>query len=431
MIEPPEVQQVGLIYRVIWEDLGLKIEAARVKETHDVIHAEVTVGRRAGTGWVLVDEDRLNLWASRSINSFADGCAEIMTPLPTKEEWRKILRLFARQVRQLFRTPEASAALGKETPRASRVEWLVDPFVEVGGPTCLFGPGGSGKSTLASAIALTAASGISFMGELVGPGCPVLYLDWEDRYSSQNWLYHALLNGKDVPIHPPVRHLRVRTRLVNALEHVVQEVADHQIGLVLIDSMMLARGMDATESGPTIQFFEALEVLDCATLIVDHMSKAQMGPPSTGRQHPYGSIVTENTARHTWSVQAQDAMDAGRLRVLLTHEKANKSAAGEQRGVEIVYDTATEDRPSVTFRTLASTEMGGFEAALDPAKRITMHLADGPSTTEEIAEALQLPAAAAKATLTQMVAQRSLVKLSGGRFGLAAREEAHAAVPGR
>ena len=73
MIEPPEVQQVGLIYRVIWEDLGLKIEAARVKETHDVIHAEVTVGRRAGTGWVLVDEDRLNLWASRSINSFADG----------------------------------------------------------------------------------------------------------------------------------------------------------------------------------------------------------------------------------------------------------------------------------------------------------------------------------------------------------------------
>lgn len=416
MPEAPRVTIVGTSYVVTWEEFRLRLTGHRISEHARSVHAEVTVDRLGDTAqYMRVKHSMLNLLSERSISSLAKSCAQAV-PIPDADGWQRILDQFATQVVSLYRRPDPSYDLAREEPRPAQLNWLVEPFIEEHAITVLFGPGGSGKSALGLGMAMTAA-GAPIIGSLAASSHQALYLDWEATRHDQAWTYRALLNGYDSESPGPlVSHKRMRVPFRDAVSSLAQEIAEKDIGLIVIDSMMIARGSDPNEAGGTVEFFAALDVLPCAKLIIDHVSKDQMDKAPGTRQHPFGTIVTENTARHTWSVKAIPNDAHGKLQVLLTHEKANRGKTGDTRGYELTFGDM-----SIEVAPLDQRDMPGLDTDLPTADRVLRHLeAKGGDFPQAISEALDINDSTVRTNLKRLVNRGKIRKNPDGGYGLAA-----------
>ena len=423
-VKPPTVHAIGTTYVVEWSEFRLRVTASRLSEHARSVHAEVTIDRLGNTDqYMRIKHTILNLLAERSISSLAKSCAQAV-PIPDADGWQRILDQFSTQVVSLYRRPDPSYDLAREEPRGTQLNWLVEPFLEEHAITVLFGPGGSGKSALGMGMAM-AAAGAPVIGKLHAQHRPVLYLDWEATRHDQAWTYHALHQGSGAMVPAPaVSHKRMRVPFRDAVGPIAQEVAEKDIGLVIIDSMMIARGSDPNEAGGTVEFFAALDVLPCSKLIIDHVSKDQMDKAPGSRQHPFGTIVTENTARHTWSVKSIPNDAHGKLQVLLTHEKANRGKTGDTRGFELTFGD-----DSLHIAHLDQRDMPGLDAERPSADRVLHHLetvgADFPAS---IATALGLNDSTVRSNLRRLTSRGKIRQNPDGGYGLVAPKHREAQV---
>lgn len=215
------------------------------------------------------------------------------------------------------------------------------------------------KSYLALAGALTVVTGRGhFLGLKPIVTGPALYLDWEDREGEFRARNRALCKGAGIPTPKPgtLFYRDVSMPLHQRADNLEQFIATEGIVMVIIDSVMLARGSgDNYASDTTLRFYEALRQLGPPALLVDHQSWESI---EKKKERPYGSVVNFNSLRLMWTVTATPTGNGGNG-IRLTMGKSNHFRRQPDLAwlTEFTSDDRTEDVVSARFRQVAAQKV--------------------------------------------------------------------------
>lgn len=327
-------EKVGLGYRMDVVEEGIAIAIDRLTESRGEMTGEITV-QRAPEGHIM--RSRLNLTSSSARKQAANFCRE-RSP---GADWVEMFERFAISVLDQERDGEPARLIGN-LPLRPGVDWLLEPVLIRGTATMLYGEGGVGKSTMTAAIALSVACGRSIVdGWAVKAKMPVLVIDWESDAADWNDLFQLLRAGMGYEP-PDVHYMEGKGALPGMLHRVAREIDRTGAGLVIIDSVGLAtpasrEGTDANESA--LRLFSALRILGVTSLLIDHVSKAQVANDSSA-MGPYGSVYKTNSARSVYELRAGPETDDGARTVIMYHRKANRTRRQEPVAIRITRDDA-------------------------------------------------------------------------------------------
>lgn len=410
---------VGLGYLMEMPALGTTFEVDRLRRVSGELHGDVTVRSRwpgAKTFDGVMHSSRFNLTAPSTRKTVARILSE-RAPAQAGEEldWLGFLEEFAQRVLTAERQGAPFEDVGTR-PQRIDAGLLLDPLMPAKKATILFGDGGAGKSFLAVAIAVSVATGREIVpGFLPRFRTPVLYLDWETDPDDMDGRVKAVCCGAGVdPV--SIRYRICARPLADQVEEVGRAVDQHEIGLVIVDSVGLAagtssEGSDAAESA--LRLFTAIRALGVTTLCIDHVAKAA-GAQQGGAGKPYGSTYKVNLARSVWEMRRAKAPGDERTHVALYHRKANTMAL--HRAIGLVIDFASDnvrfDREEISDDDLTS--------AMSAPERIAALLAEHPLRVKEIAERAEMTESAVRTYLSRGKGSR-FTKLETGDWGLLAR----------
>lgn len=280
---------------------------------------------------------------------------------------------------------EGEPAIRLHAVKPGKHGWLLDRLIGDVGATSIIAAGGSLKSMLAMAAALTVASGnpgiLGLKPHVTGP---VLYLDWEADADTHADRLHALtrpignIDSTGIVYRQEHRPLRSATaslaRLVDTLE----------VAMIVVDSVMLARGGDAFGPEDTVAMFAALREINRPALLVDHKSKATKATKGAGA---YGSVVNENSVRLAWEAELLDLGERDTYGLNLSMYKSNNVGRISDHTWMVTFSNGTDPK-TIHFDLTSHDEL---EAGVTQERRMLHHLMlHGPATTSELAAALHL-----------------------------------------
>lgn len=369
----------GLGYRASLVDQGIEIGVDRLIESRGEVSGELLVSR-TGEGHLM--QARFNLSSITARNSTAKYLGERSNSV----DWNGVLERFSLEVIRRERTASPVVALGRRPPRPAP-NWQLWPLLVKGDPTILYGDGEAGKSTLAGAAAVAWTTGAQVIPGWKAHGTGnVLVLDWEA--DEEDWTDIIGGIGAGCGHESPEGSIWYRycsTSLPAMLHEVAAQITEHDISLVIIDSVGMAtpgeREGASAESG-TLRLFSAIRRLGVATLLIDHLAKSDLrnGQIAPG---PYGSIYKRYRTRLAFELRAADTRAGDDWKhTAMYHRKGNKIRRMDAMGIGILHDT------DGTIRFRAEEVRDALEAGMSHGERITRFLLDeGKATIREIAEA--------------------------------------------
>lgn len=222
-------------------------------------------------------------------------------------------------------------------------EWTVAGVLPTGAPSILAGHSGLGKSYAALFLALCVCLGRSFLGRDVRRAS-VLWVDRELDQDEMTRRAFAVVRGMGLE-RPPENLLYLRplkpigTDETQAL--VLDAVAEHEIGLTILDSLTLGASGDAKEQRDVVPIMRAIEAWG-TSLSIDHITKAG----ASGNQSSasiFGSGMKRAIARATFNlVPAGEALT-------LHPDKSNFGPAESSLHFTAVHGQDEHGRPEVVF----------------------------------------------------------------------------------
>jgi hypothetical protein len=316
--------------------------------------------------------------------------------------------------------PSPSPSLYKEEGRGRKLEamkfsdmeapaprrYLLEDLVLAAYVTLLYGDGGVAKSLLALALAVAVSGGSrKWLGRGV-ESCPVLYVDFELDAEEQSRRVRQLCRGQDLDTPPD------NLFYMSALGHPAKEAfasaldacKEHEVGLIVVDSLGPALQGDAEAARDVIGFFqrsiEPFRVEGVAVLIIDHQSRLQASQ-SYQSKGAFGSVFKTNLARSVIQAQATERGE-GTLTVRLRQKKHNFGPLVEPFGVKLSF---SEEAVSLEAIELDASELAE-EATLNATDRVKLALESGPAYPWEIAEQTGLAVKTVKNVLTGLRKQQ-------------------------
>lgn len=389
-------------YRLCYPAEGVVVVADRVRDVHDGIKAELSIydltGRRLHFAAV-------NLLSGVWRKNMAAACADQL-----RASWTEIIDDTCARVVRAHRAPKAPVRLSEVDPAAER--YLLWPLLLQGAPVVLYADGGTGKSLLSLAIALEVATGRAVVPGTRTDGMPrgVLYLDWEDTEGTHAVRLQKLCKALDVPVPEHVWHLSVHVPLHDCEEEVEAFVREHDVALVVVDSLALAAGADPWAAEPILDVYRALRQIGVTSLVVAHISKADLA----GRdRRPYGSVFARNAARAAWELQ-QVATDSGEMGLVLRQTKANWGARHRPLAMKIVFDDSSG---AIRLIRAGMSELAqeGDASQLDRHEVVLDFVRSrGFVTVSDVSELLGCSEAAARALLHRLRQRGALFSVTEG-----------------
>jgi hypothetical protein len=303
-----EFHHEGLGYVLRVPDIMTELGIDRLSRSRGETHGELTVlcglpGTRSSDGHI--HQARFNLTSTTARTSTAKVLAQRANA--PEVDWLDLLEDLCRRVLADHRAGAPTVMVGT-MPEQLGVAWTLEPIVAAGKATILYGEGGTGKSTLAVAAAVSVRTGLEVVPGWEPRVGEVLYLDWETDAPDVDGKVKALAAGAGIATPVAFRYREMVGPLADQVESVAAEVAEHDVRLLVVDSIGLAAGTsadgsDAAESA--LRLFSAFRALHVGVLAVDHVSKSEAD--QTGRTtRPYGSIYKVNLARATFELRRDD-----------------------------------------------------------------------------------------------------------------------------
>lgn len=274
-----------------------------------------------------------------------------------------------------------------DMPAPEPRRYLVESIVPAAYPTMVYGDGGVAKSMLALSLGLGVASDAgTWLGHKIEPG-GVLYLDFELDAVEQNRRVTRLANAEGTG--KPPRMLRymsaVGARARDAFEDALLECKEHDVRLLIVDSLGPALEGDAEASRDVIAFYNEVvgpfRTAGVAPLVIDHQSKMQAGERYQNKR-AFGSVFKSNLARSVLQVEATDRSD-GELTVRLRQNKHNFGPLLKPFGARLTF---SEEEVRIEAAELEDSDLAE-EGTLNARDRIRLALkALGEGTRSEINE---------------------------------------------
>ena len=269
--------------------------------------------------------------------------------------------------------PVALVSLEEPSERAQ----IVQGFIPQGCPALLYGDGGQGKSLLALAVATCVATGKPFLNLSVRQ-TKVLYLDWELDQEEQTRRAYKVARGLGFNRIPEgLLYLRMEESVSDLLESIRRIISQHNIGLVVIDSLGPACGGDPEQAKFIIPLMNDFRKLNTTLLVIDHQAKLQEGQ-NYSRKTPFGSAYKFNLARSVLQLQRVDT-SKDRTRSVLRHTKSNLGPLQEPVPIQLIFE------PGKIRVELADPTDLAFTVKLKAGEKIERSLKDtGPGTAAEL-----------------------------------------------
>ncbi len=258
-------------------------------------------------------------------------------------DWHNLLEYVSHNSVKVRQEGSPIIDLGSYKPPELTNRYLIAPILLASESTVLYGDGGGAKSLIALAMAYSVATGEDLLGLDIKAEGNVLYLDWESNDNDHYQRLLALVEGEESRLpHGCLHYSRQDGAISDIASHVRKKVKEMDIALVVVDSMMAARGGEPSSEEVVSKQFNSLRSLGVPTLCVDHVPK---NPEN--REKMIGSVAAFNRARSVWYVEKKQTEGADNLIVSLTHKKANDGKIQRKHGWRILFATDGDDNPVV------------------------------------------------------------------------------------
>ena len=399
-------------------DPGINVEVGRVTRDYSKSpQAEVTIDvdkslaperpRRVFRG-------RLGLLSRSGIKACVDICNKRVPGYAWADVIDDICDKALENQRQRL-TPES---VGLEAPPVERPVYQVWPLLPSRQPTIIYGQGGIGKSWLALYLCALVDNGLTVSGLNADVG-KSLYVDWETDAPTVGARAWAIKGGEpQIESGWTLRYQRAQRPLVEWIDDLSSHVEREGFDLVVIDSVGMALGGDASSDETVLAFFLALRQLETTVLLIDHMTKGS----DSKERGAYGSVYKRNSARSVWEMRQAEN---GEMVMGLYHRKANSSRLSPPVGLSL--NIIEDDNAIVQAASFSRCDVGDLPddlaAGMTLPQRIQATLSRGQQPIETIRGELDdAPASSVDAVLSRMFKRGQLTKPSRGTYGLVHHE---------
>jgi hypothetical protein len=207
---------------------------------------------------------------------------------------------------------------------------------------------------------------------------------------------------------------------VKILNQIQRIIADHDIKLVIVDSVMAAQSYGVDQAQVASQFYNALRSLRCTILALDHVSKDDMRQSTDNESvGPYGSVVKFNRSRAQFELKKHQTKGKDYIDLDLIHRKFNEGRLMDDTGIHIdfIYD-GNGHLDKVTFTSLDVATHPVFGTMRQLHERIQDALAEGGLMTPKEIHEQHIPDKSEDAIRTTLNRYRDNLFLKlGGKWG--------------
>ena len=307
----PTMTKRGSGYDLEWASSNVFMNVKRVKERNDAIKAEVSVSHMS----VPITRSTPTLTSESGKESFVRKLNRRRKGADYQVDWEAVVEEMAFVVIEEYRQGKPDIAIA-DVEEADGLVWRIENIM-LEDITMFYGDGASGKSMTACFMASLLDSGYMNTDHnlVVEPG-RVLYLDWEtDMYEISNRV-NSISNSLGIdPQTIGIRYKPMVHSLLKEMDTVLDIIAEHNIEVVVIDSMGLAVGGDIETSEAVLDFFRGVRSLELPVLLISHKNK---------QGTIFGSVYTFNSCRMVWEVQKSETPNEdGSLDIVMLHRKSN------------------------------------------------------------------------------------------------------------
>jgi hypothetical protein len=392
------VERQGLGFAGTTFPSGPVLRFDHLRESRGEVHGELYVANAT---------DPELLWGSFNLSSLSarSTTAKFLGGRDPVPNWPEILERFCIGVLRLHREHGLTTIGGPERkPVAARM--MLKPLLAVGKPTIVFAPGGHGKSTLAVAVAVAVQTGTEIIpGMRPDPSltAPVLVLDWEEDEDAWDAQLRAVCAGAGIRV-PVVQYQPCAGALADQVEEISELVAEHCIGLVIVDSVEAACGSGREHEGwneRAQRLMDALRELRVASLLLDHVAGTDIGQ-DTPANKMIGAVAKINRARSVFELRAEKEPTADRIELVLRDTKRNGRARVPTMSFATVFEDFDESDTARRIRyERCEVQAPELVSRLSLADQISRALRSGAMTVGAVAGELDAKPAVIRAILNR------------------------------
>lgn len=267
-----------------WLENGIGFIASDIRQERTGVHAKVEIyGNDTALSWGICNTDK-HEDRTRLANASYAQMDKTLTDNYSKEQLRSDLDKFCLGLWDKYLShfmPELMS--GDETENLLR--FLLKPYILEGGGTILFAPSGRGKSYTALLWAVSIDAGISTLWPTTR--AKVLFINLERSGKSLKRRLAAANRILGLEPTRPLLTLNARGKaLYNVLPICKRAIKEHDVKLVILDSISRAGYGDLTENRPVNAIIDALSGLCESWWALAHT-------PRANEDHVYGGIHFE------------------------------------------------------------------------------------------------------------------------------------------
>jgi biotin operon repressor len=288
--------------------------------------------------------------------------------------------------------------------------YLLEPVIMAGIPTVIFGEKGVHKTTLCLLFTLCISLpwyDNPFDLKTNSRRSEVGMLDWESDKSLTMFTLQRLLNGSGLPSFA-LNYRRCTLPLADDIEQIGNFLDDKKCDTILLDSMGAACGGDLMKPEFALRFFQALRSLNRTSLNIAQTSKSE-----EGKKTIFGSTYFQYYSRNIFELKkSSDVYDKDETKVALFHNEGNYSRKYDPMGFRLSFTPLSiqVEREPIDF--------GEFMERVNRQKQVVETLKDGPLSTDEIKDKLEISRANADMLTKRLRDKKKIIKTEDGKWGL-------------
>ena len=279
------------------------------------------------------------LMAASTQKTFAKALAENPITNAPFDEWRtRIVNLSYTSVEEYRRGGEEFLQLNQTQPETSAAAFALEPFIAQEGISLLYGNGAAGKSMLALTMLLSISSGEPILGSVPGVVGKTAYYDFEDGVNTHAERLHALAQGFNVSSND-VYYRRMDRSLVHSQERILDEIEEHDLKAVVIDSLGMGAGGDPSDAALILQAMNVCKSFNIPVLTLSHLAKSALGENASAQaeETSYGSVYAGNSVRNQWLIKKKQDEEEDPI-IYLKHTKVNRGPKRPVMAYEVEFD---------------------------------------------------------------------------------------------